>query len=94
MRNSSVDRTWTVIKCKWMCIKGGLCLILSFERFKKTSDAKVCVDVRYLGVGVRTFEIARICARHASAVSAYALELVRNRARPRPSTDAPISYHA
>ena len=29
-----------------------------------------------------------------STVSAYASELVRNRAIPRPSTDAPPSYHA
>ena len=38
MRNSSVDRTWTVIDCQWMCVEGGLYVILSFERFKK-----VCV---------------------------------------------------
>jgi len=35
MRNSSADRTWIVIDCKWMCVEGGLCVILSFERFKK-----------------------------------------------------------
>ena len=39
-------------------------------------------------------EYAWLCAGHGSAVSAYASELVRNRARPRPSTDAPPSYHA
>jgi len=39
MRNSSVDRTWTAIDCKWMCVKGGLCVILSLERLKKS----VCV---------------------------------------------------
>jgi len=39
MRNSSVDRTWTAIDRKWMCVKGGLCVILSLERFKNS----VCV---------------------------------------------------
>ena len=39
-------------------------------------------------------EYAWLCARHTLAVSAYASELVRNRTRPRPSTDAPRSYHA
>ena len=34
IRYSPVDRTWTVIVCKWMCVKGGLCVILSFERLK------------------------------------------------------------
>jgi hypothetical protein len=34
MRNSSVERMWTVSDCKWMCIEDGLCVILSFERFK------------------------------------------------------------
>jgi len=85
MRNSSVDRTWTVIACKWMCVEGGLCVILSSELFEKS----VC----YSWVGVRSLcvEYAWLCAGHASAVSAYASELVRNRARPRPSTDAPPS---
>ena len=40
MRNSSVDRTWTVSDCKWMCVEGGLCVILSFKRLKKSSDAQ------------------------------------------------------
>ena len=35
MRNSSVDRTWTVSDCKWICVEGGLCVILSFGRLKK-----------------------------------------------------------
>jgi len=54
------------------------------------------VGVRYSWIGVRSLcvEYAWLCAVHASAVSAYASELVRNRARPRPSTDAPPSYHA
>jgi hypothetical protein len=46
MRNSSVERTWTVSDCKWMCIEGGLCMILSFERFKifpTHNCALVCV---------------------------------------------------
>jgi len=52
--------------------------------------------VRYSWVGVRSLcvEYASLCAGHESAVSAYASELVQNRARPRPSTDAPPSYHA
>jgi hypothetical protein len=46
MRNSSVKRTWTVRDCKWMCVEGGLCVILSFERFKifpTHNYASVCV---------------------------------------------------
>lgn len=46
MRNSSVERTWTVSDCKWMCVEGGLCVILSFERFKifpTHNCASVCV---------------------------------------------------
>ena len=31
MCNWSVDGTWTIIDCKWMCVEGGLCMILSFE---------------------------------------------------------------
>jgi len=52
--------------------------------------------VRYSRVGVRSLcvEYAWLWAGHASAVSAYASELIQNRARPRPSTDAPPSYHA
>jgi hypothetical protein len=34
MRNSSVERKWTVSDCKCMCVEGGLCVILNFERFK------------------------------------------------------------
>jgi hypothetical protein len=34
MRNSSLERTWTVSNCTWMCVEGALCVILSFERFK------------------------------------------------------------
>ena len=36
---------------------------------------------------------AWLCAGRASVISAYAPELVRNRTCPRPSTDAPPSYH-
>jgi hypothetical protein len=46
MRNSSVGRTWTVSDCKWMCVEGGLCVTLSFERFKifpTHNCASVCV---------------------------------------------------
>jgi hypothetical protein len=59
-------------------------------------DTQICVYVRNSLVGVRSLcvKYAWLCAGHASAVSAYALELVRNRARPRPSTDTPRSYHA
>jgi len=89
MRNSSVNRTWTVIDCKWMCVEGGLCVILSFRRFKK-------FGVRYSWFGVRSLCVgyAGLYAGHASAVSIYKSELVRNRARPRPSTDALPSYYA
>ena len=70
-----------------MCVEGGLCGILSFERL---------VGVRSSWVGVRSLcvEDAWLCAGHASAVSANASELVRNRARRRPSIDATPSYHA
>jgi len=97
MRNSSVDRTWTFSEWKWMCVEAGLCVISSFERLKKNSDAQLHVRrCGYSWVGVRSLcvEYARLCAGHASAVSGYASELVRNRARPHPSTDAPPSYHA
>jgi len=35
MNISSVDRTWTVIDCMWVCVECGLCVLLSFERLKK-----------------------------------------------------------
>jgi len=65
MRNSSVDRTWTLIDCKWMCVAGYLCVIWV---------------LRYSWVGVRSLcvEYAWLYAGHASAVSAYASELVRS----------------
>jgi len=71
-----------------MCVKGALCVILSFERFKK--------NPRYSCVGVRSLcvEYAWLCSGHASAVSAYASELVRTAHVPCTSTDAPSSYHA
>jgi hypothetical protein len=78
-----------------MCAEGGLCAILSFERFKifpTHNCASVCV----------IHESA--CVVYASSMREYAWykrrpsvlmsELVRNRALPRPSTDAPRSYHA
>jgi len=76
-----------------MCVEGGLCVILSFERFKKFPTHNL---LRYSWVGVRSLcvEYVWLCAGHASAVSAYASDLVRNSARPRPSTDAPPSHHA
>ena len=46
VRNSSVERTWTVSDCKCMCVEGGLCVILSFERFENFPPhncASVCV---------------------------------------------------
>jgi len=46
MRNSSVDRTWAVTDFKWMCVKGCLCVILSFKRFIKFPThycSSVCV---------------------------------------------------
>jgi len=78
-------RRWTVSDCKWIRVEGGLCMILSFERLKTlcvlfmTRSAqfmrRVCVTVRGTRVGHR----------------AYVSELVRNRTRPRPSTDVPPS---
>jgi len=56
MRNSSVDQTWTVSDCKWMCADGGLCVVLSFKLFKKNSDALLCV----------------VCVTHESACVVYA----------------------
>ena len=86
MPNSSVDRTWTVIDGKWIRVEGGLCVILSFEQLK------FFVGVCYSLVGVRSLCVVDyICEGH--AVSAYASELVRHSACPRPSTDAP-PYHA
>jgi len=75
-----------VSDCKWMCVEGGLRVILSLigsKHFRR-------VRVRYLWVGVRSLcvEYAWLCAGHVSAVSAYESELVRNRARPRPSSVA------
>jgi len=85
----------TVIDWKWMCVEGGLCVILSFERLNKIRP-RLCVDVLFLWVGVRSLcvEYAWLCAEHASAASAYASKLVRNRARPCPPTDTPPLYHA
>jgi hypothetical protein len=67
-----------------------------FWTVQNFSDAQLCVGVRNSWVGVRSLcvKYAWLWAGHASAVSAYASELVRNRARQRPSTDAPLSYHA
>jgi len=39
-----------------MCVEGGLCVILSFKRFK-TCDAQLCVGVRYSWVGVRSLYV-------------------------------------
>jgi hypothetical protein len=47
---------WTVSDCKWMCVEGGLCVILSFERFKifpTLNCASVCV-IRELACVVYT----------------------------------------
>jgi len=87
MHNASVDRTWIVIDCKWMCVESGLCVILSLEQLKK-------LGVRYSWVGVHSLcvEYAWLCVGHASAVSAYASELVRNRARPHPFNDFHIMH--
>jgi hypothetical protein len=83
----------TVSDCEWMCLEGGLCVILSFERFK-IFPTHVGVRNSWVGMHSLCVEYVWLCAGHASAVSAYASELVRNRIRPRPSTDAPRSYHA
>ena len=56
MRNSSVDWTWTVIDCKWICVKGCLCVILSFEWLKKNP----------------THNCASVCIIHVSACIVYA----------------------
>jgi hypothetical protein len=56
MRNSSVERTWTVSDCKWICVEGGLCVILSFERFKNFP----------------THNCASLCVIHESACVVYA----------------------
>ena len=80
-----------------MCIEAGLCVISSFERLKKIRRTTVrrrayCnswVGVRYSWVGVRSLcvEYGWLCAGHASPVSAYASELVRN------ITHEPRTYH-
>jgi len=56
MRNLSVDRTWNVSDCKWMCVEGGLCVILSFEQFKN----------------LPTHNCASVCVIHESACVVYA----------------------
>jgi hypothetical protein len=53
MRNSSVERTWTVSDSKWICVEGGLCVILSFERFiffPTHNCASMCVIHRVMCV--------------------------------------------
>jgi hypothetical protein len=55
-RNLSVKRTWNVSDCKWMCVEGGLCMILSFERFKLFP----------------THNCASMCVIHESACVVYA----------------------
>ena len=79
-----------------VCASKAVCAFFEFWTVQNFSDAQLCVGVRNSCVGVRCLcvEYAWLCAGHASAVSAYASELVLNRARPRPSTDAPRSYHA
>ena len=79
-----------------VCASKAVCAFFEFWTVQNFSDAQLCVGVRNSCVGVRCLcvEYAWLCAGHALAVSAYASELVRNRARPRPSTDAPRSYHA
>ena len=95
MRNSSVYRTRTVIDCQWMCRRRRFVRDLNFWTVHKYSNLQLCIGVRYLCVGVRRLcvEYAWLCAVPASAVSAYASDLVRNCARSRPSTYAPPSYH-
>jgi hypothetical protein len=51
MGNSSVERPWTVSDCKWMCVEGGLCVILSFEQFKIfPTHSSVLVRNSWVGV--------------------------------------------
>jgi hypothetical protein len=99
MRNLSVERMWTVSDCKWMCVKGGMCVILSLEQFE-IFPTHHCFGVRYLWVCMRSLciEYAWLSAGHASAVSAYASELVGNCARPSTTphvhiTHEPRTYH-
>ena len=67
------------------------CFVRDFEFWtvQKFSDAQLRVSVRNSSVGMRSLcvEYAWLCVGHSSAVSAYASEVVRNRARPRSSTD-------
>jgi hypothetical protein len=97
MRNSSVERTWTVSDCKWMCVRRRR-FVHDFEFWTVQNffDAQLCVGVRNSWVGVRSLCVKYVwlCAGHALAVSTYASELVRNRARPRSSTDTPRSHYA
>jgi len=69
-----------------MCVECGLCVILSFERLKKNSAARLYVGVRYSWVGVRSLcvEYAWLCAGHASTFSAY--KCVGTGSKPRTST--------
>jgi hypothetical protein len=92
MRNLPVERTWTVIVsgcaskvvCAWFWV---------FNGSKIFNWAWVCVI--HESACVVCASSMRDCTEHTSAVSGYAsAELVRNRACPRPSTDAPRSYHA
>ena len=95
IRNSSVGRTWTVSDCKWMCVEGGLCVILSFERFIKF-PAHNCASVCVIHESACVVYASSV-RDYASAISAYASELVRNHARPLTPhlhiTHEPRTYH-
>ena len=96
MRNQSVDRTWTVCDCKWMCVEGALCVILSFERLKK---------IRRTTVRRCALFMCRRAQFFASSMRGYARDMCRPSVLmhrnwfetahvPCTSTDAPSSYYA
>jgi hypothetical protein len=52
MRNSLVERTWTVCDCKWLWVEGGLCMILSFKWFTIFSTHCVSLCIIHESVSV------------------------------------------
>jgi len=90
-----IERGPSLIVSTCRCTSKAVCAWFWVLNSLKKSDAHLCVGVRYSWVGVRSLCVAYawLCPGHASAVSAYASELVQNRARPRPSSEAPPSYH-
>ena len=101
VRNSLVDRTWTVSDCKWMCVEGAWCVILSFELLKKSDSkfASVCVihESAYVVITLSTRDYARDRRRPLVLMRRNWFETAHIHVRPLTPhfqiTPEPRSYH-